>query len=164
VGYYIGLSDGRYHGFVYDRDDPENWVTIDPIGSVKTILLGIEGDNLVGFYNDSASTDHHGFHYDGTSYTVLDAPEAQLTWLQDMDGGDYIGAWSPGHHSGPRHGFVSDGTNWDTYDMPGVLQTIFLGRADGILFGAYQIPEPTTLSLLGLGGVLLIRRRRHTPT
>jgi hypothetical protein len=64
------------------------------------------------------------------------------------------------------HGFLYDGQTWTYLDCPGAAFTTLLG-GDGTSFvgrtdlGAfiYTIPEPATLLLLTLGGLMLKKRR-----
>ncbi|MCK4658531.1 MAG: PEP-CTERM sorting domain-containing protein [Phycisphaerae bacterium] len=70
------------------------------------------------------------------------------------------------------HGFLYDGSSWTTLDYPGAIYTHVYGidganivghyrDASGDYHGfSYTIPEPATLSLLVLGGLLMARRRR----
>jgi len=47
---------------------------------------------------------HHGFIYDGTTYTTLDVPGAISTYAWGIDGGNIVGVYSD--DSG-THGFLA---------------------------------------------------------
>jgi len=49
VGYY---KDGGWHGFIYDMST-HIWSTLDAPGASDTIVSGIDGDDIVGYYNGS---------------------------------------------------------------------------------------------------------------
>jgi hypothetical protein len=119
--------------------------------------------NIVGAYGN------HGFLYDGTTWTTLDMPGASTTWAFGIDGSNIVGVYRIGT-SGFSHGFLYDGITWTTIDMPGAIDTTIRGIEGNDIFGQYQdsfgthgfmytVPEPSTLLLLGLGGLILRKRR-----
>jgi len=110
------------HGFSYDGT---TYTTLDVPGAIYTRAYGIDGNNIVGFYNDGMA---HGFSYDGSTYTTLDVPGARHTFAYDIDGGNIVGEYHDA--DGNPYGFVP------------------------------VIPEPTTLSLVAMGGLMILRRRR----
>jgi hypothetical protein len=126
--------------------------------------MGIDGSNVTGFYNASGM---HGFIYNGTGWTTLDTPGTQGgTYATGIDGGNIVGYYSDGSVS---HGFLYDGTNWTTLKMPdgtdvfpmGIDGSIITGfyNASGMHGFLYTIPEPATLLLFGLGGLVFNRNR-----
>lgn len=52
-----------------------------------------------------------------------------------------------------------DGTGWVTEQISSATYTALSVSDDGFVFGA-QVPEPATMSLLALGGLALLRRKR----
>jgi hypothetical protein len=71
------------------------------------------------------------------------------------------------------YGFYYDGTTWFSLSYPGSRSTVaraisgnnivgYYTDADGTQHGfILTVPEPTTLSLLALGGLLIARRRNN---
>jgi hypothetical protein len=87
----------------------------DPLGTNGTQLNGIEGNVVVGNYNDSSG--QHGFSYDGSTFRTIDAPGASGTTVawgisNGLIVGDYVDSSSQGH------GFIYDGTNFTTLNVP----------------------------------------------
>ena len=83
-------------------------------------------------------------------------------------GGNIVGL----HFDGNYRSFIYDGTTYTTLDVPGAADTYLYGIDGDNIVGRYSdadynsqsfvsaIPEPATLSLLTLGGLMLLRRRR----
>jgi hypothetical protein len=69
----------------YTRAD--TWTTLDMPGASRTVITGIDGSNLVGWYADN--TGPHGFLYNGTSWASLNLP-----WTIDGISGNNIVAYS----------------------------------------------------------------------
>ena len=67
VGSYTD-SGGTDHGFLYDGS---NWTTLDYPSATGTSLTGIDGNNMVGWYEDSSG--EHGF-----MVTVVPEPSTAL--------------------------------------------------------------------------------------
>ena len=150
-------------GFLYDGT---TWTTLNcPYGGLS--IYGIDGDNLVG----SAGFDHSViYNLESKAWTIFDFPEASSTIAYDIDGSNIVGYY---YVSGFEHGFIYDGTAWATLDFPGASYTRIYGIEGDNIFGKYEdssgdghgfiatIPEPCTVLLLGLGGVLLRNRRAN---
>ena len=66
VGFLGGNTSFLYNGLTYTP-------IADPLGVNGTLAYGISGDRVVGYYLD-ASDKSHGFLFDGTTYTTIDAP------------------------------------------------------------------------------------------
>ena len=108
----------------------------------------------------------------GYMYTKLDVPGASSTYGYAIDGSNIVGWYEDG--GGNNHGFNYDiSTNtYTTLDVPGAADTYAHSIDGGNIVGWYvahgggiygflaAIPEPATLSLLSLGGLILLRRRR----
>ena len=111
------------------------WTTLDYPGATWTEICGIDGSNIVGYYED-ASGYGHGFLYNGTGWTTLDYPGATWTCIRDIDGNNLVGP----HYdaSGYGHGFLYNGTGWTNLDMPGAnLITEIYGIDGSNLVGSY---------------------------
>jgi hypothetical protein len=102
--------------------------TLDAPGATYgTWIQGISSNNVVGYYEDS-NTVYHGFLFDGSAYTMLDAPAAAGVYvLSDMDntGGTFpmgiSGDSVVGYYTatnGVTHGFLYRGGTFTTLDDP----------------------------------------------
>ena len=60
------MSPSRLH-----KLDGTTYTTLDVPGATHTNAYGIDGGNIVGYYNDGS---YSGFSYDGSTYTALDVP------------------------------------------------------------------------------------------
>ena len=107
----VGTCGGN--GFLYDGT---NWTAPNMPGAVKTLLRGISGSNIVGYYFD-ASNKKHGFSYDGTNWSTLDVPEAISTEIYGIDGDNIVGSYQDA--SGDGHGFLYDGATCDYHRLHG---------------------------------------------
>ena len=59
IGGFYYDAQNRMHGFLYDG---VNWKSIDaPNATTRTTVLGINGDDIVGYYGDASG--YHGFVY-----------------------------------------------------------------------------------------------------
>jgi hypothetical protein len=94
-------------------------------------------------------------------------PDATYTEVKGISG-DYI----VGNYMKPAnvsHGFLYDGSTWTTLDMPwsnglivGITGNTIVGSyllGENLHGAVYVVPEPATLLLLGLGAVILKRKR-----
>jgi hypothetical protein len=164
-------SSGVSKGFLYDRTPgKESWTIIEKPGVVNgTYIWGIDGSNVVGQYNDEFG--QHGFLYDGTNWVTLDAFGSDETTAIGIDGMNIVGLYEDVYRPHHDHGFLYDGTNWVALDAPGSIDTQaydidganvggFYRDAFGYDHGfIYEIPEPCTLLLFGLGAVIVRKNR-----
>jgi hypothetical protein len=155
------VPETGYHGFTYDGT---NWTTFDKPGAALMRVNGISGNNIFGLADSSGFI----YDYDSSTWNTLDVPGAARTEIRGI-AGNYI----VGNYDNPinvTHGFIYDGSTWTTLDMPwpyglivGITGDTIAGcYNDGYnLHGAvYTIPEPATLFLLGLGAVILRKRKK----
>jgi len=133
-----------------------------------TEAYGIDGDNIVGV---NITTEHysnphyHGFLYDGSTWTLLDAPGSTWTEAFAIDGSNIVGVYQ----SGTRYyTFLYDGSTWKTldtlmnpWDMEGDKIVGSYTDASGSHGFIYTIPEPATLLLLGLGAAIVRKKARN---
>lgn len=137
----VGQEEGV--GYLYNGS---TYTTIQFPGE-STAATGISGGNIVGFYNNGASSSN-GFVYDGTTYTTLSAPGAS-------SGGPYlVGPWEKGtlafgisgnnivgwytDANSVVHGFLYNGTAYATLDVPGGSNTWAFGISGNNIVGTYE--------------------------
>jgi hypothetical protein len=90
------------------------YTNIDFPAGMNTQATDIESNNIVGFYSDGAT--YHGFLYNGTNYTSLDAPLATGgTFPRGISRGRIIGSYSD---SVGNHGFLYNGSDYISFDHP----------------------------------------------
>jgi hypothetical protein len=157
----IGSADRQY--FLYNLST-QNKTILDIPGPPH----GIDGTNIVGFYDiakDPFDFVEHGFIYNGTSWNTLDMPSAAGTRLWGISGNNIVGSGSGS--------FVYNMTadSWTSLNIPGskamYVQGIDGDKVVGFYIDStfrghgfiYTIPEPATLSLLAIGGLLLRKRK-----
>ena len=85
------------------RPAQATYLTLDPTGSAFSLVTGISGGNVVGYYSD-ASNHTHGFLYNGSGYTILDPTGSAITLATGVSGGNVVGIYldSSNHY----HGFL----------------------------------------------------------
>jgi hypothetical protein len=76
-----------------------SYITLDKPGASQTYAHGINGNNIVGWYQD-APGNYHGFLYDGTDWTTLDMPGSTNTKLLDLDGSNIVGIYETASSKG----------------------------------------------------------------
>jgi hypothetical protein len=101
--------------------------------SLRTGAFDIDGDNIVGFYTDTSGVDH-GFLYDGTDWTSIDAPGASATYVLGIDGGVIVGVAADEY--GMPCGFLFDGSTWTQIVYPGLDFVAPFGIDEGGIVGA----------------------------
>jgi hypothetical protein len=107
----------------------------DPLGVNGTIAIGISGNNVVGYYNDS-SGNNNGFLYNGSTWTTLNYPGAVGTVAIGISGNNVVGYYFV-DSSSYAHGFLYDGSTWTTLDDPLGLATIAYGIDGDNIVGYY---------------------------
>jgi hypothetical protein len=177
-----GISGNRIVGSYPTGGNVENGIYFD--GAVWNELgpgvaaFGIDGTMIVGSLVDSLGNALSGFVYDGTTLTPLSKPGAQRTMLFDISGNLMVGTYYDGSN---YNGVIFDGTSWTTLNMPGSTGSFFRSIDGNTLVGyAYygadwanetsitgfrlvtSIPEPSSIGMLALGAVMLLRRRSRT--
>jgi probable HAF family extracellular repeat protein len=165
VGQYQDASNG-VHGFLLSGG---SYTAIDdPSAVYGTSANGINASGqIVGNYADSNDS-QHGFTLIGGTYTTLDDPNATRgTMASGINGiGQIVGSYGIGS---VNHGFLLSGGVYTTLDVPGASSTLATGINDaGQIVGSYtdangaihgflasSVPEPSTLTLAGLGILVL---------
>ncbi len=95
----------------------------------------------------------------GNGELIATAAEIDAAWIAEWQQGDEYYDGSGQYAGGHRMFFVAgtqggDGFPQGAYNLTPQGEAIFLGTV------AYMVPEPATIALLGLGGLVLLQRRR----
>jgi len=161
---------GRGMGFLLNGS---NWTFFNsPFGTFSS-AHGISGDKIVGsFSNDDNGGG--GYIKENDTWTPLNVSGATETTPRDVDGNMVVGDYRVGDWTAPTRSFLFDGANWTYLDAPSAKSTWAFGIDGNTIVGSYNdtsdvshgfiltVPEPSALSLLavGLGGLMMLRRRR----
>ena len=106
-------------------------------------------------------------------FDIVEAETTLTTVREDFGWGVFIDGISYGGHSDVGYGGGEDWwhywiknagqTEWMSPAYGAVDRTIADGDSDGWIYGrAGAVPEPATVALLGLGGLLVLKRGRET--
>jgi len=151
VGLHRG-ADGIGHGFVYTGA----FSPFDVPGAFATQAHGInDAGHIVGFYRAFGGGPHHGFLYDGTSFTTVDCSGATETQPQKINNlGDIVGIYSTG---GAPIGFLRKAGICSVIAVPGALVTVPLGINDqDAIVGIYTSDGVTLHGFLATPSVLTV--------
>ena len=171
IGEFGGFSNNSLgeQGFLYSNGV---MTTINYPGSFNTDLRGInDAGQIVGRYWDNASGREHSFIYFNGVFTTIDFPGAIASNFERINNLGLI----VGYH--PNEGFLYSNGEFTPIDYPGpqtsFTQVTGINDASQLVgnyttgtpattpFLAVPVPEPgpVTLSLVGLSGVVALRRR-----
>jgi hypothetical protein len=117
-----------------------NWTTLDYPGGTNTQPRGIDGSDIVGYYNFNS-----GFLYDGSNWTTLNYPGDTATILEGIDGDTIVGSFTDWDDPWPvQVGCLYDRVTatWTPLSYPGSENTEACD-IDGInIVGEYSNPWP----------------------
>jgi MYXO-CTERM domain-containing protein len=179
VGVYTAAS-GNKQGFIYNISSGLYMTLAGPPGTLTLKARGISGDYVVGQLTTASGAFDYYYSISLNSYTVLTPPGPLDTGNPASHGvsGDYmIGTYLSG---GLDVGYlyqISTGTYTSINNPLGVDGTVVEGIQGTNIVGYYidasghdqgfetsftpaAVPEPGMLALAGLGGFLLVRRRK----
>jgi len=111
-----------------------SFTTLNYPGASSTTAGGIDGNNIVGWYEDAIGVTH-GFLYNGTSWTTLDYPSASSTAVLDIHGNNIVGEYED---ATGEHGFLYDGSSWKSLNYPGAFDTYANGIDGSNIVGEYE--------------------------
>ena len=123
----------------------------DPNATGGTVVGGISGNNIVGYYTGPNGSDAQGFLYNGTTYTTVDDPNATEnnssgpngTYVAGISGNDIVGYYfeGTGPHGGgsTSHGFIYNGSTYVSIDDPNAnsFGTVVTGIDGNNIVGYY---------------------------
>ncbi|OHB54802.1 MAG: hypothetical protein A2Y12_04075 [Planctomycetes bacterium GWF2_42_9] len=123
------------HGFLYDGT---NLTTLDLSDVASTRIEGIDGRNVVGYYDTGRGTLKHGFFYDGSNWATLDKPGSHETFIVDLDGDNLVG-WYTLTGSTHTYGFSYNMATqiWTSLSGPGPGSSAVTGISGENLVGTY---------------------------
>lgn len=109
----VGISGNKvaiydlinYDGVIYNLDD-QSWSTIEFPGAQNTIVLGIDGSNIIGGYGEGEGCQHY-FLYNGTTWTTFDFSTTSSYYsnvITDLDGDNIVGYY---RDATGVHGFIA---------------------------------------------------------
>jgi hypothetical protein len=148
VGTYQDIRTGTVRGFI---DNGGSFTPLDdPSAAGTTIITGISGNNMVGYYEDSSDA-WHGFEYnDSTSvFTTLDDPlrtsSNPKTDAMGIDGNTIVGWYIGASNSAgsETHGFSYNNSTYTSFDIPETTTS-----------GTTTDPQSTTAT--GISGSLIV--------
>ena len=90
---------------------------VNSFGNGSTYAFGISGSNVVGYFVDPTTDYHHGFFYDGSTYTTLDDPLGYSTAAVGISGQEIVGNYQP-TGGGNGAGFLYSGGVYQTIRDP----------------------------------------------
>jgi hypothetical protein len=131
-------STRTQNGFIFNGS---SYTTLNnPLGIYGTDLTGIDGNNIIGFYNDGVHS-MNGFIFNGTSFASLNHPQAVGQYGETIplgiNGRVIVGFYVDPYRN--ENGFLFDGTNYTTINNPSAIGvTTLTGIAGNNIVGEYH--------------------------
>ena len=100
-----------------------NYTILEYPGMAYTNAFDIYGSTIVGQTNDAGFVANHGFIYDGSTYTLVDYPGADRTWVTGIDAQGSGGLAGYYLYGSTYYGFYSQGENYYSLTYPGATRT-----------------------------------------
>lgn len=126
-------------GAAHAQGPPYTFQTIQYPNAVTTEPYGINNSGVVvGTFVDQSGI-HHGFKYEGGTYSLIDFPGSTQTWALGINNlGQIVGSHSLNGPDGPWHSFVLDNGNYVQFDVPGWESDARGINAAGSIVGVYN--------------------------
>jgi len=173
VGYGKGyFTNSRYHALLWSGT-PGSYVDLHPSGFTDSYAQGTSGTQQVG-HGDSGLY-YYALVWTGTAASCVNINPSGFWYSQALatNGIQQVGFGISPDTLGNHHALLWDGTAESYVDLHQFLPSRFkvsealaidsygniLGSADGHAI-LWVVPEPASLSLLALGGLAIIGRRR----
>jgi hypothetical protein len=178
VGFGVGASTGELSHAILWNSSSTSYVDLNPAGMTSSQAFGIAGGQQVGTASNNSSTPH-AMLWTGTAASAIDLNPVGFTssYLNATNGFNQVGY---GFGSTGEHALVWSGTAASAIDLHGVLPTWILasyatgissnGDIVGYGFDSNRkttallwspVPEPSSIAVLGLGALALLRRLRR---
>jgi hypothetical protein len=179
VGYGYGSPTGLSKHALLWNGIAANYVDLNPSGFYDSYAWGISGNQQVG-YGSVNGSNFHALLWNGTaaSYVDLNPSGFTMSHAYATSGNQQVGSGTNSATGNASHALLWNGTAASYVDLHQLLPAGFAyseaygidsyGNIAGIAYDSsgyghaivWSIPEPGTVGLLALGGMIL-RRRKH---
>lgn len=167
-----GLKDSvggtKVFSFVYEGGGFT--ILAPPPGAKEVVAYGADPGGMVGYYDDAEDVSHGVYFHDGVWEDIAVPGAVGETIPTVVQDGRLAGLYRSAENV--LSGFIWEDGLFTTFDIPGALNTSIFALEGDRIGGTYYgtdgkqhgfvatIPEPTTLGLMGIGGLMLLPRRR----
>lgn len=165
-------TNNRYHALLWTGTST-NAVDLNPAGYIETVGKGVAGNQQVGYGSTPSSGLTHALLWTGTAQSYVDLGEGygyatNGTKQVGIHGGSAC-VWNGTAASVVNlaqflpSGLRNSGSSaWGIDEQGNIVGYAYdlAGNEHAILWEPEQVPEPATLTLLTVGGLMLLRRKR----